>query len=787
VRSGYEFRTGCARLLLLLIVVANLITMSAVASGPGATKRAFTPADDVGLAQFPTEEIKGGPIKFSSDGRYFAVITERGLLAENAPEDTIWVFETKAVQEYLQDDQNRNMPAPVPLVRMATAKDAPIIKQMRWLSDSRRIAFLAVKRSDNLEFYQLSVADVTTHSVKTMTPDDQNVDDFDIQGENCVYEVSAPKLRTVVSGQNDQAMTALTGARLYETILSPVHYLPSFDQGGIWVLVKGKRLRVRDGEKHEKWHADSSLSMSPDGHYISMISTEHNPPETWARYKFSPGAAENFQAIEKSQAWPFEVYYLIDLQDGTERRLLNAPVGKTLNWKAQTYAARWSKDGKLLLLPDSFLPLDVTDPNEISAREAQPCITVLRLNGGQPSCVLPLKAGNDKERFKLGDVRFLDDSTVVVNFDRSYFKRGNTSSEVFHLEPDGSWRVIRGSEDPRPAAVPIQVEVREDLTHSPVIVAEDKASRVARTIWDPNPQIKEFDFGEGEGIQWKDKSGYEWEAGLIKPPGYIKGRRYPLVIQTHGFDKNRFLSNGLFSTAFAARALSSSGIVVVQMGWNPNHFDTPQEIPDQIAGFESLVAKLTREELIDSSRVGVIGFSRCVFHVLATLTSGSRMFAAASVTDGITDGYFEYILRVDELVLGFEFDKLNEGNPYEEVGLKNWIARSPGFNLNKVQAPLLLVEPGLRSVLENWEPYAGLRYLKKPVDLIMLEPGTHVMTNPRQRVQSETLNVDWFRFWLKCEEDPDPAKAEQYVRWRELRKLQEENDRKIAKSQEKAN
>jgi hypothetical protein len=30
--------------------------------------------------------------------------------------------------------------------------------------------------------------------------------------------------------------------------------------------------------------------------------------------------------------------------------------------------------------------------------------------------------------------------------------------------------------------------------------------------------------------------------------------------------------------------------------------------------------------------------------------------------------------------------------------------------------------------------------------------------------------VDWFCFWLKGEEDPDPAKASQYARWRELRK-----------------
>ncbi len=33
-----------------------------------------------------------------------------------------------------------------------------------------------------------------------------------------------------------------------------------------------------------------------------------------------------------------------------------------------------------------------------------------------------------------------------------------------------------------------------------------------------------------------------------------------------------------------------------------------------------------------------------------------------------------------------------------------------------------------------------------------------------------------FRFWLKDEEDPDRAKADQYARWHDLRKLQQENE-----------
>jgi len=38
--------------------------------------------------------------------------------------------------------------------------------------------------------------------------------------------------------------------------------------------------------------------------------------------------------------------------------------------------------------------------------------------------------------------------------------------------------------------------------------------------------------------------------------------------------------------------------------------------------------------------------------------------------------------------------------------------------------------------------------------------------------------VDWFRFWLQGYEDPHPAKADQYARCRELRKLQEVNEQK---------
>jgi hypothetical protein len=56
--------------------------------------------------------------------------------------------------------------------------------------------------------------------------------------------------------------------------------------------------------------------------------------------------------------------------------------------------------------------------------------------------------------------------------------------------------------------------------------------------------------------------------------------------------------------------------------------------------------------------------------------------------------------------------------------------------------------------------------------MIYIPEGTHILEKPWERTTSQQGNVDWFCFWIKGEEDPDPAKAEQYKRWRELRSLQ---------------
>lgn len=204
--------------------------------------------------------------------------------------------------------------------------------------------------------------------------------------------------------------------------------------------------------------------------------------------------------------------------------------------------------------------------------------------------------------------------------------------------------------------------------------------------------------------------------------------------------------------------------------------DTPTEALAEVASYEAAVDYLDGLGLIDRTRVGLVGFSRTAFHVQYALTHAQHHFAATVVADGVDAGYFQYVTYSNNRSSQAGFEGLNMGLPFG-AGLLSWIKLAPGFNLDKVNTPVLLQAIGQSGLPSEWEWFSGLSRLGKPVDLIYLPFGSHILTKPWEQLTSQQATVDWFCFWLNDQEDPDPAKVEQYNRWRELRKLQGENAR----------
>jgi len=358
----------------------------------------------------------------------------------------------------------------------------------------------------------------------------------------------------------------------------------------------------------------------------------------------------------------------------------------------------------------------------------------------------------------------------------------NLEPKVFFRKDGDRWEKI--SESQTEANRP-EIVLEQDLDTPPKIYAVDHNKQKRSLLLDLNPQFKDLRFAKEEEIRWTVSDGHEVKGGLYYPLDYVPGKRYPLVIQTHAFVAHQFWIDGPWTTAYAAQPLAGAGIMVLQIDEMDGHYDdfTPEWVQKQVALLESAIDHLDKLKLIDRNRVGIIGFSVTCTDVAYALAHSKHHFAAASLTDGQDGGYFGYI-GVPSLRPFLE--KVNGGVPFGK-SLNLWAERSPGFNADKIRTPLRIVALRPASLLVEWELFTSLSRLEKPVKLIYLQDGSHTLEKPWDRMISQQGNVDWFTFWLKGEEDPQPAKAEQYTRWRELRKMQAENEKKLAAPQPAAN
>ena len=765
-----------------------MILCSLLAMGVGlanvtdeAGKRRFTLADDIGLSHFGDPyTLNVDPITFSPDGHYFVVVTERGLIDQNRPESTLRVFSTEAVHQFLGYPNAVREPPPVWTLKESTYKEGPVVTHVRWLADSGGFAFLVKNVTGN---DQLFLANLNTKTVRVLTSDDQNVTGYDIcRPDRFVYTLQSPAVRDKTISEGRTSSIVGTGHSLNSLIFPEDTYSStskSHDLSELWAVVNGKRFQVKDKSSGRPFSlyrdGQDALALSPDGRFaVTARAFEVIPPQWETLYPPpTPQSAYQLRAGRQDLASLFgyeyvSEYVLVDLNRGKVKSLTDAPIAGAAGWWSGTRAA-WAADGQSVALSNTFLP----PGGDVSrSKTNRPCVAVVNVETGRPTCVEQLKETENGNHF-IEKVHFISGSGERLIVD--VMSRGLLTSISYIRGNEGSWTAQATTNGSTLQSPTINVAVKEGLNSPPVLVATDKASRATRVILDPNPQLKTIELGQASVFKWKDKGGRDWIGALYKPPDYSGAERYPLVIQTSGFLENQFRPGGIYTTAYAAQELVAAGFVVLETRC-PISVIPAEEGPCNVGGYEAAVQQLVADGVVDPNRVGIIGFSRTCYHVMKALTTSTLHFKAASITDGVNEGYLQYVTTVDQgsNAIAHEADAMIGAPPFGE-GLQQWLKRSPEFNLDKVEAALQVVAIGRSGVLFMWEPYAVLRLLKKPVDLIILNSDEHVLTNPGARIISQGGTVDWFRFWLNSEEDPDPAKADQYARWRELRKLREGN------------
>jgi len=707
--------------------------------------RVVTEADSIAMTTFGNESyLNGASFKheianFSPDGQRFVVVLKKGSLSNNTNE--YWVDLYRTSEAFID-------PKPVVLASFSSSSNRPGIDNVRWL-DNHIITFLAENPGETHQLYSL---DVDRRRVKKLTRHSESVDDYALKANGgpvfftadvapkTLLDEDALRHGIVVKDQNPAELFKLENTRAAQFRDVFMHL------GGQEHIFRIQGSNVLSG--HMLW-------ISPDARFLIVNSLLHDIPERWNEYN-EPDLTSHLRAKFALE------FQRIDIRTGEVLPLLDAP-----NQDADVASCG---DGQSIIVAGAFLPLNVSDSEQRKARQSNPFVVEVNVETGE---IVAITAGN----YKLREWACHRNRLFLESRDSPEGADLEGQRVVFEKTATG-WARVSAILSTSVGNEPIDVSLEEDMNTPPKIFVTDAHSGKRILLLDLNPEFQQFRFGHVQQVKFRATDGHEVTAGVYLPPNYVKGKKYPLVIQTHGWNPERFWIDGPYTTAFAAQALAAKDIVVIQMPQGSTDAGTPKEAKYETAAFEGAINYLDSTGLVDRDRVGIVGFSHTHFIVYYALTHSSYRFAAAAAADGLNGGYYTYVAFFNSPAVQSYYEGVNGGIPFGR-GLASWLELSPGFNLDRVNTPVRIEDNG-PSVWADREWLAGLTRLHKAVEQIYIPDAAHVLVKPWNRMTSQDGDVDWFCFWLKGEEDPNPAKAEQYGRWRELRKVQEQNEKKSA-------
>jgi dipeptidyl aminopeptidase/acylaminoacyl peptidase len=763
---------------IFVLFVASVVVSSAQQSFAD-EQHPFTVKDSIEMTTFsdPYTRKPDAECQRAPDGKHFLVVTTQGILRTNQLKSTLSDFSADEIGSYLRES-NALAPKPHVLFTIAGTPKAQqsdsygsLITEAQWSADSKAILFLGEQPDGNRHLYRIRLSDSKSTD---LTPGNIDIVEFSEAGGTIAYIVADhPEPPKTIGAQINEASFDLTGISLFHILFPKMFpdessFRPALD---LWVRYRGVNRKVNAGGN---WYFPAAatglrVAVSPNGKAVIAARPVPEIPTEWLGYKaagntynFSP-ASTGKDPSGKQFTWPWQ-YVHIDLDSMKVAPLVDAPSGFIVGYN-DALRAVWSQDGTEVLFTNSFLPLQNASGERNPENEVACAVAVYTVADRTYSCLA--RARYPKEFEWVGAVTFGPSTDEVV---LDWKGKGNGGTEIYRKER-GRWSLVSKDAAQEVPRSELRIFIRQDMNEAPALWVAEGTTGLTKELWNPNPQLTSRDLGRAAVYTWKDDTGYEWRGGLVLPPNFVKGPRYPLVIQTHGFsNEHEFLMDGSFTTGFAARPLAAAGIIVLQMGGRSDrHSGSPKdEARLQVLGFKSAVEQLNQHGLIDPSRVGIIGFSRTAWYVEEALVLEPHLFHAATIIDGVDQSYLSYMLFASENPWGaVDMEAANGGKPFGP-GIESWVQNAAGFNLDKVQAPVRIEALGAISVLAEWEIYSSLRRQGKPVDLVDLPNAQHILQQPQERYASQQGNVDWFRYLLQGYTDPDPSKREQYTRWKKL-------------------
>jgi dipeptidyl aminopeptidase/acylaminoacyl peptidase len=666
----------------------------ACASDAAATLRKLA-ADDFYLMQSVSDP------QLSPDGQWVAYLVTTNDRDADEPRSAVWMVSWDGTQH-------------VRLTAPANAISAP-----RWSPDGRYLSYLAKPAEDGHN--QVMLLDRRGGEARALTrvTDDIASYDWSPDGQRIVLSMEASGEAAATARSDGQADKPAGAAekKPKPIVIDAMHfkqdisgYLGIGHEAHLYLVdAASGALSALTGDGASN---DSGPVWSPDGQRIAFVRTSEkgwNPDGT--------------MAID-----------VIDARPGAAARELTRP------YAPNTQRLAWSPDGQLVAFTQGL------EPKYYGYMQDQ--LVVVPAAGGTPRV---LSARLDR---------------AVM----SYAFSADGKSVVVLVEDDGSTYPARlelaGNETTRLVSAPIVVAAvtaaagrvamvaSSDSTASEVYALEGAGERRLTTHGDA--LLGQVQLGAVEDIRFRSRDGTEVHGMVVRPPGFVAGRKYPAILMIHGGPNGQDDHSADFdSYQFRRQLLAAAGYVVLGVNYRGSSgrgLDYAKaifadwghkEVEDLLAGVDAVVAR----GLADPARLGIGGWSYGGILTDYTIATDARFRAAFSGAGSANQismyGSDQYILQYNNEL----------GPPWRNQAL--WLKVSyPFFHADRIHTPTLFMG-GDRDfnvpVSGGEQMYQALRTLGVPTQLVVYPDQFHGLTRPsfiKDRLERE---LAWFGKYLQPE------------------------------------
>ena len=335
---------------------------------------------------------------------------------------------------------------------------------------------------------------------------------------------------------------------------------------------------------------------------------------------------------------------------------------------------------------------------------------------------------------------------------------------------DGSSSLVRFSDDFSSAAF-----VNESLTRPPELYVREGASP-ARKLTDLNGELARRVRHTSREVRWKSTDGVTVRGWLLEPSGAGKGPR-PMLTHVHGGPG--FAYPDAFAPYFEVwpypfEVQAARGMAIFIPNYRgtlsygrdfalPKRLDR-EPVDDVVTGVKAMVA----EGVANPSRLGITGQSHGAWLGPLVMTR-EKVFRASSFAEGCSNEVIQYSLMPGDLNRQVH-DVMNHVSFWDDP--TPYLEGSPDMHFKGVKTASLW-EGGAQSGAVMMMSYPKVaRHFGAPTEFIIYPKTQHNPSLPVIQRESANRNLDWFAFWLNGEEHAGAEKADQYQRWKGLRKGQ---------------